>query len=45
MSSEREEKGIDRNLEISSTKEIIKLDATPNLFQYSLTTKYNGCGS
>ena len=32
MSREVEEKGKDRNQEISSTKENKKLDATPNIF-------------
>ena len=39
-----EEKGIDRNYDISSTKENIKLDATPNIFKYSLTFNYKAGG-
>ena len=45
MSSEGEGKGGDNNSEIPSTKDSIKLDATPNIFWYSMPTKYKGGGT
>ena len=36
--------GIDSSYDISSTKENIKVDATPNILYYSLPTKYKGIG-
>ena len=44
MSIEGKENGTDNNSEVSSTKESIKLDATPNILWYSLSNNFKGCG-